>query len=306
MYRLIEYVNNYLGPERDAWEKARKKQYPPLVAKTNAAMYEGFLWLHLGVEIGAFPEAEAYTVTGAFFDDYFRLLKVREQRFEGRQVLSASSVQLQEIRSRFPSMEPLLNVAIEKKAPFSFQRCGFSNGAGLRAPFDVILMLLTAFLHNDCCQTSTTALNFLPDTEYYGLIRKAFGSFVLKDSFSSNHPKRRPRLVLDSDPDHFYQGFVGTVKHMATCQHLFRELLHSRALEDDALLLLHRFRAVHGWRVDLRRESVANRFKELHQFFGQTEAKIGIVDQLDGARVQKADFKSVWDFWTPRAFEANA
>lgn len=307
MYRLIEYVNNYLRPERDAWVEAREQNYPPLVAKTNAAMFEGFLWLHLGVEIGAFPEEEAHTVARAYFDDYFRLFDMRGQQFEGRQLLASSSVQLQEIRSRFPAMEQLLNVAIENRAPFSFERCRFSNAARLRAPFDVMLMLLTVFVHNDCCQTSTTALSFLTDADYYGLMRKAFGSSVLSDLFSSNRPTSTPMLVLDGNPDHLYQGFVDTIKHMAICQDFFRELLQSRPLEGDASLMLSRFRAVHSWRIDLRTKSVASRFKELHEFFQvQIEAKVGVVDQLDGPRIPGTDFHSAWEFWSPRAFGANA
>lgn len=308
MYRLVEYVNNYVGPERDGWNAARKQDYTPLLAKANAGMFEAFLWLHLGVEIGVFPEENAIKVVEAYFDEFFTSLVATQKRFEGRTVTSAPSLMLDELRSRFSSLTPLLNMALQRNVPFSFQRCGFSDVMKLRAPFDVILMLMTAFVRNSHSDSFTTAVTFLPDIDYDGLMKKAFGVEFEKQSFSSEDAV----IVLDSDPGNLYEGFQETNRHMMMCRDLFREL-RSSSLESDASRMLFRFREIHRWRIDLRNKSVETRFKKLHEFFtsqftsksGKDALSLVQVVPMSGFESQE-DFYSICEFWSPKAFEAGA
>lgn len=296
MQQLIEFVNRYVMGERNTWRKARTQGRPAEIGKASAGLFEAFLWLHAGVEVGSFPEAPAFAVFQGYFSEYFQWLD--PTRFEGRQLLSASSIALDAIYSRFPSVGPLLNAALSNRNPFVFAQSGFSRNAGLASAFNVLTLQLTAFARNSYAQLLSTALNFMPDTEYYELVNKVL-------HLQTSRPEGgRKFLAKESNPRYVYKGYLAIISHVAASRNFFSGIQAYPPLEQDAIRLLRAFREYHRWRLDLRGESVAKRFTELHKFFrGLIVARAG--PEVPDEFLPMPNFDDLWQFWSPLTFGAN-
>jgi hypothetical protein len=267
----------------------------------------GFIW---GVEIGAFPEKPAYDVMRAYLGGFFDMLKP-SGIYRGRLGIAKQLVSLNEIIGYFPTLEPLLAVATSGKSPFWFQRAEFKSATALKAPFQVILILVTNFVRDRNIQNFTTMLNFLPAGEYYALLKQAFGTSLAKELLFEGSV-RKQEIVLDSAPDRLYEGFLNTLQHMKACRDLFDGLRLNRTLGDDVSLLLGRFRAIHGWRVDLRSAQGEKRFTELRDFIDERIVeRLGTVpDDTDWIRrsIQHGadEFSGIVGFWAPKATAARS
>ena len=66
MFRLRHFVRNILIPELEFWKRAVSEKDVRSIVMFRAAVFEAFLWLRLGVEIGYFSRLEGDAVVASY------------------------------------------------------------------------------------------------------------------------------------------------------------------------------------------------------------------------------------------------
>jgi len=74
MHTLQEFLLKNVVPAVEQLRQARQHKNLPTTRSAYASVFESFLWLHLGTEIGVFPPEASRAIASAYYGDFFQSL----------------------------------------------------------------------------------------------------------------------------------------------------------------------------------------------------------------------------------------
>lgn len=92
MRTLQEFVWKTVVPAFEQLRYAQQHENLPTTRGAYASMFESFLWLHLGTEVGVFPAERSQEIAASFYADFFRSLNRPRMRFQRGWTLLANSM----------------------------------------------------------------------------------------------------------------------------------------------------------------------------------------------------------------------
>jgi hypothetical protein len=128
MHRLQQFTVGTIAPELDKLRLHPTIENDPSAAMVSFSMIEAFLWLHLGVEVGAFPTQASDDVYKAYYLPFFQSLS-RAHSFQS----SAIYLALPEFA------RALIGKAMRQEMPFKMNYVASAERKGWLAhfkPFD--------------------------------------------------------------------------------------------------------------------------------------------------------------------------
>jgi hypothetical protein len=240
---LSFFVNQLLLPEVTEARWGRPRESRLLEARSQAALFEVFGWLYLGVQVGYFSREQARSL----------LLKYREDLFP-EELLEVSL-----IRNLFPQFGPVLERVIRGDVLPALER-PFGELPALQLTFRTALILGQSFSRDPLARVFTTALDFASEASWRTLVTNG-RAIPEQVSLSMNLVAPFPAAV---STDTIYAGFLRTLEYMEASRDLFDERAGPEDTPLEELELRRRVRQLQAWRVNLhdRKErflEVANR-----------------------------------------------
>lgn len=138
MHRLDDFVVRRVLPDLEALN-----QQPSGDAKSatlRSRLTESLLWLHLGAEIGSFPQQASNEVYEACFRPFVESLSSQETG--QMRIYVAHSRESGSLILSFPRyVRILIERAMRGEEIVSIERCEFSSPQNMRASFQVLLIM---------------------------------------------------------------------------------------------------------------------------------------------------------------------
>jgi len=265
-------------------------------AETRAEIIEAFLWLHLGVEIGSFPEEATRAAYKAVLAPFFKSLLSRDDvvldqlRFGERYVAhSPESQALVLALPRYASI--LVELAMREEEVFGKEQAGFDDPGGLRSLFQTLSLLYSSFVANPAVRQFTYELNFAePHVWERDWKKNCTGNEAREADISGSGPPIALTLA----------GYLNFWGHGARCAELFQGLEGSEEVSTfDIGRLRNRFSELLRWRINLRSRDSTERFERIQEGLVQQlqrETKTLKVDPRGLALLQES-MESAFELW---------
>lgn len=262
-FRLEFFAYEIHHPASRLWYRAAEDETQDRAMARNA-MFEAYLWLQLGARTGFFERRIAEDLAKEGFARFFaslageenedlRALREREVRPlrlwdpEGRADLAA----------RFPEHDTTLRHAVLGKGLWLPPQEFVSPGS-LRAPMQALLSgaarLSADALASDC----SAALGFWSD-DWWERTTEGQASAEMVATIAD-------KGIYDGAPAKavVYAGFFRLLRHLHAFHEIITAIQECEAIaHEDSVRLLRGVRELHAWRLDLRRASTKQRFRQV-------------------------------------------
>jgi hypothetical protein len=279
---------------------------PPLLAlseskeDTRAAMLrsqlaESFLWLHLGVELGSFPEEASEELFRTYFVPWFNSLLSREegkrQSMRDRSLYVAHSPESEALILTFPRFASILiEQAMRGENIFLTERNNFRNPNLLSSVFQSLLILTSNFSANPAIEHFILMVNFVDLQTWERQWTADVGAE--EELISKEHVVRGLSSPL-------CVGFVELWRYATRLRELFDDLAgRVEIARSDRFNLRQRAREIQSWNLNLRSAETASRFDQVRRKVMQEIEKELLPYRNDGSAVSiQESIDDAFQFW---------
>jgi hypothetical protein len=260
MHRLQQFVVGTILPE---WErllvngKLSDQTELPMVA---LLVIEGFLWLHLGVELGAFPREASEDVYSFYYPTFFRWLKsYSENRQVGRDqrpfLQSAPYLGLPVFA------QALVSKGIDEGQPLYDLPSGVGEMPGLIGPLQSLLILYSRLCRDNAVRRFVYGIGFQGRDDWRMQWNEQCSA---EDLFNA---------VQSADASPTAMVLAGYIRLCEYAKNTNEVLINIEGLGilDSARLFQFkdRIRNIHAWRLDLSSGETAARFEQVREKVGR-------------------------------------
>jgi hypothetical protein len=257
MHRLQTWLTVKVEPDLELLEILVSDGRDAGARMIRAQLVESFLWLHLGAEVGAFPEEAAFGVYAEYFLPFFRSLISKSQRareeMSGNRIYVAHSRESESLILTFPRFARILiEKAMREEGVFSTELCDFSNTRSLISTFQTLLLLTSSLDAERSVQQFIFQLNFVLEKTWSESWLEGCDS---EQVMAVNDVRNSPPSAITC------AGFLRLWGYAASVRDLFENLDNRRGISrEDLFKLRQRVREIQSWRVNLNSAQAAARF----------------------------------------------
>lgn len=256
MHRLGQFIVGTLLPRLDRLGAVSGK--PAWLAETRAEIIEAFLWLHLGVEIGSFPEGASREVYKTYIVPFFRSLMTKdpvllEEMKRGERYV-AHSPESEALVFALPRYATILSeMAMRGDEVFTKEQAGFEKPDGLQGLFQTLSLLYSSFVASPAVRQFTYEVNFERENAW----DKDWSTIFTADEV------READISGSASPIALtFAGYLNFWGHGVRCREAVQDFEGSEeASFSDVWKLRDRVSEIQSWRINLRSRHVANRFE---------------------------------------------
>lgn len=291
---IVDRVQTHEGRDDasvpDRLREAREyAQFGGALETNRAAFWEVYLWLQLGVELAYFPEQECRDLMN---------------HFKYKELFPAYDSAFQKVGALFPG-------ALQISLVDAFRRNVYFKGANyphfkkpnaLSRAFRGVLMMHVPFFDDPAASDLTAATTFLPKKNWDRVLAKQLDTDTLETQFArESDTDELPRL----GPETLTVGFTRFVAYLASLRDWIDDLT---SLEEstgeyslyDLRLFERRCKEICFWRLNVQREDVLPRFRQVSHMVATNIAQRAPADehsQID-LLVFHAGLQELITFWT--------
>jgi hypothetical protein len=263
------FVRDYLNIERSRLHSPDIIKDEVLSRHAQASLFETFLWLHLGVEVGYFTRAFAQQLLAAVYEpELFTSLRVTTETFASdlseykvTDIEQRYNKRFNELANLFPSLGPLLTRCVGQQEVFNFFLIEVEDADSIRPVFQALYAITTAMCAEWTIQTFIAAINFCSDREWATLMQKTIGVHEL---FTVSVPDE---VASRRDSRSIILGFIHLLSYMDKFRNFnddLRSAVSSGELQQrDVQGLCNRIRMMQGWRTTVISPIAGMRITEL-------------------------------------------
>jgi hypothetical protein len=256
MHRLQQFVVGTILPE---WERVvvnRELSDQSELPMMAVLVIEGFLWLHLGVELGAFPREASEDVYLFYYPPFFRWLKsYRETTQIGRD--QRSFLQSAPYLGLPVFARVLVSKGIDEGQPLYDQPSGVGEIAGLIGPLQSLLILYSRLCRDTAVRRFLYGIGFQGPDDW----RMQWNEqCTAEDLFNA---------VESTDASPTAMVLAGYIKLCEYARNTNEVMINIEGLGilDSArsFQFRDRIRNIHAWRLDLSSGHTAERFEQIRE-----------------------------------------
>jgi hypothetical protein len=221
---------------------------------------EAVLWLHLGTEMGAFPEDVSRSVYDRYLREFFESLlspdlDARAAMKEGADYVAHS----EESKALYIGLPRYARILFEKAMRaediFGSELIQLEAPLSLRGLFQTLLLLYTSFARSEAVRRFTYSVTFAPPEDW----AEAWNPDI--------EPAEVVRAELSgsgSPSALVFAGYLAFWGYGARCGDAFeRTGTRESASQDDLFRLKNRLQEILKWRIDLRSNVASQRFEKV-------------------------------------------
>lgn len=300
MNRLANFLSETLIPLLKAVEKPYQERLKPMARRE---VMEALLWLHMGTEVGVFPESASRdfydrSLLKGFFESLLSTDENERAGMERGKLYVAHSKESRAMRLELPRYAGvLLESAMRGEEIFGRERLNLKDPLAMRGLFQTLLLLYTRFAGSAAARSLTYSLSFATREEWNEFSAAEIRpDEVVRAEWSGSG--RGPALVI--------AGYLSFWGYGARCEEAIarsgvRASMRESAgiFEEDAFRLKQRLAEILSWRINLRSDEVFKRFEEVRSGVERAvkkESRKEGVDPAAGDRICasiKSAFKTI-------------
>jgi hypothetical protein len=286
MHTLQEFVLTNVVPAIEEVRNAQAHNDLAMRRAAHANVFESFLWLHLGTEIGVFPAEPSREVFSTYYADFFKSLNREQDRlldvvaFRSR-LYVYDTPESTELKSAFPDFTKLIEQSMRGNDVFNVQRNEFRDPDSLRPIFNNFLRMASVFASDPLILRFVLICQFSDarawDNEWHG------GDCVSEEVALAGETGE----YEGSSSAIICAGFL----RLWSYSHQLREM--SNMYEKESIESVDRFKLIDRiknnlrWRINLRSREVANRFESVRR---------EIKKRLHGEAAESGNLRTSVDF----------
>jgi hypothetical protein len=256
MHRLQQFVVGTILPELERAVGGRDSRDDNDVSMTALLVIEGFLWLHLGVELGAFPREASEDVYSYYYSSFFDWLKSYS---ETRQTGSTPPPFLES--SSYLGLPTfarnLVSIGIRGGQPLYDQPSGVGERPDLVDPFQSLMILYSRLCRNSAVRRFLYGIGFQDSDDWTIQWNEQCTAMDLFEAVdSSDASPTATAMVL--------AGYVSLCEFARNMEEVLNNI-EGLAILDSAQLFQFkdRIRNIHAWRLNLSSGVTVKRFEQV-------------------------------------------
>lgn len=235
------------------------------LALTRAELIEAFLWLHLGVELGAFPEEASRDVFSVYLVPFFESLlspdgSLREEMRSGK-IYVAHSTESEALTLPLPYYAKIL---VEKAMRgeevhdlFLTQRAGFENPESLSGVFQTLLILYSRFAAKKAVRQFTYEISFAGQNDWERDWRPECEADEVREADRSGEGSASALTLA---------GYFSFWDHAAKFEEAFETVEERESVSrSDLFRLRTRTMEIQSWRINLSGRNTSGRFDQVQK-----------------------------------------
>jgi hypothetical protein len=286
MHRLQEFAVGTIVPE---WERVTRTAEP--VDESERAMMalliiESFLWLHLGVELGAFPRNASEDVFSFYYATTFRWLKSYDDRRPRSQrqppfLDSAAYLGLPEFA------RALVRMSLDGGNPLYERPSGVGERPALVAPFQSLLILYSRLCRDTAARRFLFGIGFQNADDWRTQWSQPCTTEDLFKTFLSAEGSPAAMILL---------GYTRLSEYARNVNEVLKNIEDLGILDSARLFQFKdRIRNIHAWRLNLSSGDTAQRFDQVREQVDRLmdEALTPLAPEDDVKRVHELLAKSL-------------
>jgi hypothetical protein len=271
MHRLQEFAVGTIAPEwqRVTLTELRDETERPMMA---LMVIESFLWLHLGVELGAFPRNASQDVFAFYYAPFFQWLRIYDRL---PFLDSAAYLGLPDFA------RSLVGMGMDGRQPLDEMPSGVGENPALVAPFQSLLILYSRLCRNAAVRRFVFGIGFQNADDWQTQWRQACTMEDLFNAFLSGEGSPAPMIL---------SGFTKLSEYGRNVNEVLTNIEDLGILDSARLFQFKdRIRNIHAWRLNLSSGDTAQRFEQVRQRVDEMmdEALTPLVPEDDLKRVHE-------------------
>lgn len=298
MHTLQEFVVNTVQPAVKELSESRKRGYRPETTEALASLFESFLWLHLGTEIGVFPLQLSAEIVSSYYQPFFQSLNARrdnaldEVEFTSK-LYVYDTPESKDLKAAFPGFTILIERAMRGEDGLKVQRSEFNSPDSLDPLFKNFLRLASTIRMDPRVRHFTVVSQFATDVEWQNEWRGGDCAPEEVEDFAARvNLKNRSAASI-------FAGFLRlwSYSHQLTAMVEMYEDEEIRG--EDRFKLVDRIKDILRWRINLRSAETANRFEAVRSALKTNLDRQAMQEiNLNGAvEFIKKSFDSAFAIW---------
>ena len=303
MHRLQQFVVGTLLPKLSRLALTIGGR-PAWAAETRAELVEAFLWLHLGMEIGSFPEQPSRDVYKTYLSPFFKSLlqpnrETSEAMRDGPEYVphSAESRELLSAAPRYSRV--LVEMAMREEEGgaediFVREQAGLKDSVAMQGLFQTLLLLHSSFDASPAVRQFTYEMSFVEQDVWR------------QDWEADSHPEevREADISGSASPIALtLAGYLTFWGHGGRCAEALASFDGNEAASSSQIFRLkQRLREIYSWRITLQSRFAAKRFEAVQQRFAQYLAQETTTQGIDprcAVTIQES-MESAFELWGVR------
>lgn len=260
MHRLQDFLTRVVLPRLSELDSASSRS-PEQLAMTYREIMEALLWLHLGVEVGIFPVAEARTAYEIYKRLFFTTIIPSGQFLQFSQPARSYAAHSELSQQLYVELPRYAGVLLEKgmrgEDPFTTEQLELRNSAALSGLCQTLLLLYSEFATSSNVRQFTYLVSFAPKDEW----NAAWRSSVDPETLISSDPGD-----LISPMESAFSGYLELWGFGTRCRDVFIAAEGRDETDSaDRFKLQDRLQDVLQWRINLRHTSGMERFEKIRE-----------------------------------------
>jgi hypothetical protein len=259
MHRLQQFLTSILLPQIQAYESsvANGKDNAKTIM-LSASIVESFLWLHLGTEIGAFPQPASRDIYEAYLTPFFQSLlstdiKAMSEMKTGP-VYVAHSNQSKAVVLRLGRFATVLvEKAMRREEIFSRELAGFSRPDRLRPVFQTFLILHSHLISRPSVESFTYQVSFADEQTWRHSWKAGCDSEEVM----------RADTTGGSISSLVCAGYLNLWNYAVKVTTTDQNLKGDPELASDLFRLTDRLKEMGRWRINLKNADTSSRFDDV-------------------------------------------
>lgn len=261
MHRLETFLTEILQPKLSELASESVRGSAERLALIRGEIIEAFLWLHMGREVGAFPEGASRALYTLYFLPFFESLlsndlELREAMRKG--ILDvAHSDESRMIKVELPRYAGILmEDAMRGKDIFETEPLKLGQPTAVSGFCQVLLLLHSSVATSPAVRQFTYAITFAREPEWYQ---------DWKTVITPNEVIEAEFTGIGSPIALALGGYLAFWGYAARCQEAFENIEGREGVRSDDLFRLRtRLQEILRWRINLRRAYAANRYELIY------------------------------------------
>jgi hypothetical protein len=257
VHRFQQYVTGSIIPELTILTEPEAEQDSLRATLSRMFLFEQFLWMHLGLEIGAFSEAPVRAVYEQYFVSFFLSIA-------GWMNISGYTAPTQE--GFQPNLLPnfgrrLFNKAMENDNDMLFaEPVKFEEPATLIGLFQTHLMLRSTVWRHPATRRFLQTLNYATNEEWNSLFAAVAEPAKIIEQHEAENPTPSAALI--------YTGYLNIFRYASRFKELSDVTKNDNLLKPfDVTSLESRILEIQKWTINLNSGEVFGRFQQVRERF---------------------------------------
>jgi hypothetical protein len=261
-------------------------RYRPETTEALASLFESFLWLHLGTEIGVFPLQLSAEIASSYYQPFFQSLNARrdnaldEVEFASK-LYVYDTPESKDLKAAFPGFTILIERAMRGEDGLKVQRSEFNSPDSLKPLFKNFLRLASMIRMDPRVRHFTVVSQFATEVEWQNEWRGGDCAPEEVEDFAAQVD------LKDRSAASIFAGFLRLWSYSHQLTAMVEMYEHEEIRGEDRFKLVDRIKEILRWRINLRSAETANRFEAVRS---------ALKTNLDRQAMQEGNLKGAVDF----------